>query len=149
MPADRGNGMRQLFTAGVIAIVGFGVAGGVGADEPRRDVATYVDKYEDPVIESMEEANDALEEAAAAMDSLDRPGDAGELLQWLRTHAADPSIRRDGGAVCAALDLGLQGLHDDTHRLGPTRPGGHRVGDSRVLAGDLDALEAERWPRRP
>ena len=33
--------------------------------------------------------------AAAALDSLERSGEAGEILQWLRTHASDPSVRRE------------------------------------------------------
>ena len=66
MSRGLGDGMRQLFTAGVIVMVGAGLATVVAADEPQRDVATYVERYEDPVIKSMEDANDALKEAAAA-----------------------------------------------------------------------------------
>ncbi len=33
--------------------------------------------------------------AADALDALERPGDAGEVLQWLRNHADDPTIRRE------------------------------------------------------
>ncbi len=33
--------------------------------------------------------------AAEALDQLDRRGEAGEVLQWLREHAADGSIRRE------------------------------------------------------
>jgi hypothetical protein len=33
--------------------------------------------------------------AADALDALDRPGDAGEVLQWLRNNADDPTIRRE------------------------------------------------------
>lgn len=47
-------------------MVGFFLAAAVAADEPQRDVATYVDKYQDPVITEMEDGNDTLEKAAAA-----------------------------------------------------------------------------------
>lgn len=33
--------------------------------------------------------------AADALDALERPGDAGEVLQWLRNHADDPAVRRE------------------------------------------------------
>ena len=33
--------------------------------------------------------------AADALDTLERPGDAGEVLQWLRNHAEDPGVRRE------------------------------------------------------
>jgi bleomycin hydrolase len=61
-----GDSMRKLLAAGLIVIVGTGLAAAVAADEQQRDVAIYVDKYEDPVIKEMEDENDALKAAAAA-----------------------------------------------------------------------------------
>jgi len=58
--------MRLDFGAGSIVVFGFLLAVTVAADEPQRDAAKYVDKYQDPVIEEMEDGNDAIEEAAAA-----------------------------------------------------------------------------------
>ena len=45
---------------------GFGLAAAVAADEPKRDQAIYVDDFKDPVIEEMEQANEARAEAARA-----------------------------------------------------------------------------------
>jgi len=60
------DSMKKLFSAGLIVIIGLSVGASARADEPHRDVATYVEKYEDPVIADMEDANEALTEAAAA-----------------------------------------------------------------------------------
>ena len=58
--------MRELLGIGLCVVLGVGSTGIVGADEPPRDVAKYVDDYEDPVIKEMEEGNEAAEEAARA-----------------------------------------------------------------------------------
>jgi bleomycin hydrolase len=58
--------MRQptvMVLAGAIFAI---VAAGAGADDPKRDTAIYVDKYEDPILEELEEADEALKEAAQA-----------------------------------------------------------------------------------
>ncbi len=58
--------MRQLVTISALVVIGFGLVGAVAADEPKRDQAIYVDDYKDPVIEEMEQANQARAEAARA-----------------------------------------------------------------------------------
>ncbi|MCG6949796.1 MAG: C1 family peptidase [Acidobacteria bacterium] len=45
------------------AIVGL-MAFAADADEPKRDTAVYVDKYEDPILKEMDDADDALKKAA-------------------------------------------------------------------------------------
>ena len=56
--------MRQLLTAGWVVLIGLGLVTVVGADEPKRDTAAYVDDVDDPVIAEMEAANEAKVEAA-------------------------------------------------------------------------------------
>ena len=56
--------MRQLLTAGWVVLIGLGLVTVVGADEPKRDTAAYVDDVDDPVIDEMEAANEAKVEAA-------------------------------------------------------------------------------------
>ncbi len=58
--------MRGFLALGLGVMVGIGSAALTGAQQPTRDVATYVDRYKDPVIEEMEDANDALKKAAEA-----------------------------------------------------------------------------------
>jgi bleomycin hydrolase len=58
--------MRGFLALGLGVMVGVGSAALTGAQQPTRDVATYVDRFKDPVIEEMEDANDALEKAAEA-----------------------------------------------------------------------------------
>jgi bleomycin hydrolase len=58
--------MRQLVTISALVVIGFGLVAAVAADEPKRDQAIYVDDYKDPVIEEMEQANQARAEAARA-----------------------------------------------------------------------------------
>ena len=56
--------MRQLT---VLVLVGLALGLGLivaNADEPKRDVAQYVDKYEDPVLKEMDEADEELKKAA-------------------------------------------------------------------------------------
>jgi bleomycin hydrolase len=59
--------MRHLFTFGWVVLLGTGVVAVVGAEEPERDRAFYVDKYKDPVIQELEDANEALEARARAV----------------------------------------------------------------------------------
>ena len=58
--------MRQLMVVGFVIGLCGGAAVQLNAQEKGRDTAFYVDKYEDPVIQEMEEANEALLEAAKA-----------------------------------------------------------------------------------
>jgi len=58
--------MRQLLFVSVMVGLCAGAATGVAAQEPERDTAFYVDKYEDPVIREMEEVDESLLEAAKA-----------------------------------------------------------------------------------
>ena len=58
--------MRQLTVLVLLGAVSGLAAFVAGADEPKRDTAYYVDKYEDPVLKEMDEANEALEKAAKA-----------------------------------------------------------------------------------
>lgn len=58
--------MRQITGLVLVAAAVGNVALTVGADETKRDTAFYVDKYEDPVLKEMEEADEALIEAAKA-----------------------------------------------------------------------------------
>ena len=56
--------MRHLIAAGVVMVLGMGLTVVVGAAEPHRDKAYYTDRYEDPVIKEMEDADEAAVEAA-------------------------------------------------------------------------------------
>ena len=58
--------MRQLICTGLVFGLCLGVVTQVAGQETQRDTAFYVDKYEDPVIQEMEDANQALLEAAKA-----------------------------------------------------------------------------------
>jgi bleomycin hydrolase len=58
--------MRQLVMIGALVVIGLGLVAAVAADEPKRDQAIYVDDSKDPVIEEMEQANEARAEAARA-----------------------------------------------------------------------------------
>ncbi len=58
--------MRQPTVMVLVGLVLAVLASGAGADDPERDTAFYVDKYEDPVLEELEEADEALKEAARA-----------------------------------------------------------------------------------
>jgi bleomycin hydrolase len=56
--------MRQPTVMVLVGVIFAVVAAGAGADDPKRDTAIYVDKYEDPILEELEEADEALKEAA-------------------------------------------------------------------------------------
>jgi len=56
--------MRTMISAGLVVILGGVLCLAAGAEEPRRDVATYVEKYKDPVIQEMQAGDEALVEAA-------------------------------------------------------------------------------------
>lgn len=58
--------MRHLMAAGMVVVLGTGLALVAGAEEPKRDQAYYTDRYEDPVIKEMKDADEALVEAARA-----------------------------------------------------------------------------------
>ena len=52
--------MRHVLAASMVLVLGTGLAVVVGAAEPKRDEAYYTDRYEDPVIKEMKDADKAL-----------------------------------------------------------------------------------------
>jgi bleomycin hydrolase len=56
--------MAQLIKGVFVLVLAIGLQGPANAEGPVRDHAVYVDKYEDPIIREMEDANEALAEAA-------------------------------------------------------------------------------------
>lgn len=58
--------MRQLLKAVWVTLIGLALATVLGADEPKRDSAFYVDDVDDPVIAEMEAANETAADALRA-----------------------------------------------------------------------------------
>ena len=58
--------MRQFLVIGCTMVVAMGLAAAIAADESHRDIAIDVDAYDDPVITSRDDENEALKEAAKA-----------------------------------------------------------------------------------